>query len=101
MAFMKSVVQVTKAIKSIQDLEDFHFTHKSALTNLIVVSGAGISSGTELPSRPGRGPLGNIWDISPGAVKPSCLTLICRTVGSEDDFGISQRVSQSQKSGEN
>ncbi|KAH0509409.1 Maestro heat-like repeat-containing protein family member 2A [Microtus ochrogaster] len=37
MAFMKSVVQVTKAIKSIQDLEDFQFTHKSALTSLIVV----------------------------------------------------------------
>nr|XP_048297730.1 maestro heat-like repeat-containing protein family member 2A [Myodes glareolus] len=36
MAFMKSVVQVTKAIKSIQDLEDFQFTHKSALTSLIV-----------------------------------------------------------------
>ncbi|XP_038195034.1 maestro heat-like repeat-containing protein family member 2A [Arvicola amphibius] len=36
MAFMKSVVQVTKAIKSIQDPEDFQFTHKSALTSLIV-----------------------------------------------------------------
>ncbi|XP_057618304.1 maestro heat-like repeat-containing protein family member 2A [Chionomys nivalis] len=36
MAFMKSVVQVTKAIKSIQDLEDFQLTHKSALTSLIV-----------------------------------------------------------------
>ncbi|XP_059133991.1 maestro heat-like repeat-containing protein family member 2A isoform X4 [Peromyscus eremicus] len=35
MAFMKSVVQVTNAIKSIKDLEDFHFTHKSALTSLI------------------------------------------------------------------
>ncbi|XP_052605263.1 maestro heat-like repeat-containing protein family member 2A [Peromyscus californicus insignis] len=35
MAFMKSVVQVTNAIKSIKDLEDFHFTHKSALTRLI------------------------------------------------------------------
>lgn len=101
MAFMKSVVQVTKAIKSIQDLEDFQFTHKSALTSLIVVSGAGIPSGTELPSRPGRGSLGDIWDLSLGSVKSSCLTLICRTVGSEDDFGISQRVSQSQKSGKN
>nr|XP_056840613.1 maestro heat-like repeat-containing protein family member 2A isoform X3 [Rattus norvegicus] len=36
MAFMKSVVQVTNAIKSIQDPEDFQFAHKSALTGLIV-----------------------------------------------------------------
>ncbi|XP_021054648.1 maestro heat-like repeat-containing protein family member 2A [Mus pahari] len=36
MAFMKSVVQVTSAIKSIQDPEDFQFAHKSALTGLIV-----------------------------------------------------------------
>ncbi|EDL92102.1 similar to hypothetical protein FLJ40243 (predicted) [Rattus norvegicus] len=37
MAFMKSVVQVTNAIKSIQDPEDFQFAHKSALTGLIVI----------------------------------------------------------------
>ncbi|MEJ1272161.1 maestro heat-like repeat family member 2A [Cricetulus griseus] len=36
MAFMKSVVEVTNAIKSIKDLEEFQFTHKSALTSLIV-----------------------------------------------------------------
>ncbi|XP_021482933.1 maestro heat-like repeat-containing protein family member 2A [Meriones unguiculatus] len=36
MAFMKSVVQVTNAIKSINDVEDFQFAHKSALTGLIV-----------------------------------------------------------------
>jgi hypothetical protein len=44
MAFMKSVVQVTNAIKSIQDPEDFQFAHKSALTGLIVVSGTGLPS---------------------------------------------------------
>ncbi|KAL6070320.1 hypothetical protein STEG23_008574 [Scotinomys teguina] len=36
MAFVKSVVQVTSAIESIKDLEDFQFTYKSALTSLIV-----------------------------------------------------------------
>ncbi|CAO2625359.1 Maestro heat-like repeat-containing protein family member 2A [Lemmus lemmus] len=36
MAFLKSVVQVTKAIKNIQDLEDFQFTHKPSLTGFIV-----------------------------------------------------------------
>ncbi|XP_051009621.1 maestro heat-like repeat-containing protein family member 2A [Acomys russatus] len=36
MAFMKSVVEVANAIKSIKDLEHFHFVHKSALTGLIV-----------------------------------------------------------------
>lgn len=38
MAFMKSVVQVTKAINNIKDLEDFHFAQKTTLTSIIVVS---------------------------------------------------------------
>uniref|UniRef100_A0A8C5KPY9 Maestro heat-like repeat family member 2A n=1 Tax=Jaculus jaculus TaxID=51337 RepID=A0A8C5KPY9_JACJA len=37
MAFMKSVVQVTSALRSIKVLEDFQFAHKSALTGLITV----------------------------------------------------------------
>ncbi|PNI70226.1 MROH2A isoform 1 [Pan troglodytes] len=36
MAFMKSVVQVTKAINNIKDLEDFHFAQKTTLTTIIV-----------------------------------------------------------------
>ncbi|XP_017745882.1 PREDICTED: maestro heat-like repeat-containing protein family member 2A isoform X2 [Rhinopithecus bieti] len=36
MAFMKSVVQVTKAINNIKDLEDFHFAQKTTLTSIIV-----------------------------------------------------------------
>uniref|UniRef100_G3QJI1 Maestro heat like repeat family member 2A n=1 Tax=Gorilla gorilla gorilla TaxID=9595 RepID=G3QJI1_GORGO len=36
MAFMKSVVQVTKAINNIKDLEDFHFARKMTLTTIIV-----------------------------------------------------------------
>lgn len=34
MAFMKSVVQVTDAVKTIKDLEDFQFAPKATLTAL-------------------------------------------------------------------
>nr|XP_044607410.1 maestro heat-like repeat-containing protein family member 2A isoform X2 [Equus asinus] len=37
MAFMKSVVQVTNAIKNIKDLEDFQFAQKTTLTAMIMV----------------------------------------------------------------
>lgn len=101
MAFMKSVVEVTNAIKSIKDLEEFQFTHKSALTSLIVVSGAGIPSGQSSPVPGGLESsslivpwlrfLGDAYEISLGAVKPSCptLDLPCWTIGSENNFGIS------------
>ncbi|XP_037380153.1 maestro heat-like repeat-containing protein family member 2A [Talpa occidentalis] len=36
MAFMKSVVQVTNAIKNIRDPEDFHFSQKATLTGIIM-----------------------------------------------------------------
>ncbi|KAG3275581.1 maestro heat like repeat family member 2A [Ictidomys tridecemlineatus] len=36
MAFMKSVVQVTRAIRSIRDQEDFHFAQKPTLTRLVM-----------------------------------------------------------------
>ncbi|XP_025144976.3 LOW QUALITY PROTEIN: maestro heat-like repeat-containing protein family member 2A [Bubalus bubalis] len=36
LAFMKSVVQVTDAIKSIKDLEDFQFAQKATLTGIIM-----------------------------------------------------------------
>uniref|UniRef100_A0A2K5QWQ7 Maestro heat like repeat family member 2A n=1 Tax=Cebus imitator TaxID=2715852 RepID=A0A2K5QWQ7_CEBIM len=36
MAFIKSVVQVTKAINNIKDLEDFQFAQKTTLTSIIV-----------------------------------------------------------------
>ncbi|XP_006171221.1 maestro heat-like repeat-containing protein family member 2A isoform X1 [Tupaia chinensis] len=36
MAFMKSVVQITKAIQSLRDLEDFQFAQKTTLTGIIV-----------------------------------------------------------------
>lgn len=38
LAFMKSVVQVTDAIKSIKDLEDFQFAQEATLTGIIMVS---------------------------------------------------------------
>lgn len=38
MAFMKSIVQVTSAIRNIKDLEDFRFAPKQTLTGLVVVS---------------------------------------------------------------
>ena len=38
---MKSVVQVTDAIKSIKDLEDFQFAQKATLTGIIMVSHLG------------------------------------------------------------
>lgn len=41
MAFMKSVVQVTTAIKNIKDLEDFQFAQKMTLTGIIIVSWVG------------------------------------------------------------
>lgn len=41
MAFMKSVVQVTCAIKNIKDLEDFQFAQKTTLTAIIMVSRGG------------------------------------------------------------
>ncbi|XP_061062043.1 maestro heat-like repeat-containing protein family member 2A isoform X2 [Eubalaena glacialis] len=37
MAFMKSVVQVTDAVKNIKDLEDFQFAPKATLTGIIMV----------------------------------------------------------------
>ncbi|VTJ60688.1 Hypothetical predicted protein [Marmota monax] len=36
MAFMKGVVQVTRAIRSIKDQEDFHFAQKPTLTRLVM-----------------------------------------------------------------
>lgn len=42
-AFMKSVVQVTNAIRNIKDVE-FQFSHKSTLTGLIMVSWVGLLS---------------------------------------------------------
>ncbi|XP_008570486.1 PREDICTED: maestro heat-like repeat-containing protein family member 2A [Galeopterus variegatus] len=36
MAFMKSVVQVTSAIKNVKDLEDFQFAQKTTLTGIIM-----------------------------------------------------------------
>ncbi|XP_004674818.1 PREDICTED: maestro heat-like repeat-containing protein family member 2A [Condylura cristata] len=36
MAFLKSVVQVTSAIRNIRDPEDFHFSQKATLTGIIV-----------------------------------------------------------------
>lgn len=41
---MKSVVQVTDAIKNIKDLEDFQFAQKATLTGIIMVSHLGASS---------------------------------------------------------
>lgn len=41
MAFMKSVAQVTNAIKNIKDLEDFEFAQKMTLTGIIIVSWVG------------------------------------------------------------
>ena len=41
MAFMKSVVQVTDAVKNIKDLEDFQFAPKATLTGIIMVSWVG------------------------------------------------------------
>ncbi|XP_022265475.1 maestro heat-like repeat-containing protein family member 2A isoform X6 [Canis lupus familiaris] len=38
MAFMKSVMQVTKAIKNIKDLEDFQFAQKMTLTGIITAT---------------------------------------------------------------
>ncbi|XP_073733031.1 maestro heat-like repeat-containing protein family member 2A isoform X2 [Callorhinus ursinus] len=38
MAFMKSVVQVTNAIKNIKDLEDFQFAQKMTLTGIIMAT---------------------------------------------------------------
>ncbi|XP_044922736.1 maestro heat-like repeat-containing protein family member 2A [Mustela putorius furo] len=38
MAFMKSVVQVTTAIKNIKDLEDFQFAQKMTLTGIIIAT---------------------------------------------------------------
>ena len=38
---MKSVVQVTDAIKNIKDLEDFQFAQKVTLTGIIMVSHLG------------------------------------------------------------
>lgn len=35
---MKSVVQVTGAVRNIKDLEDFPFAHKATLTGIIMVS---------------------------------------------------------------
>lgn len=43
MAFMKSVVQVTNAIKNIKDLEDFQFAQKTTLTAITMVSRVGAS----------------------------------------------------------
>ena len=43
MAFMKSVMQVTKAIKNIKDLEDFQFAQKMTLTGIITVGWVGAS----------------------------------------------------------
>lgn len=40
MAFMKSVAQVTSAIKNIKDLEDFQFGQKTTLTAIVMVSWA-------------------------------------------------------------
>lgn len=40
---MKSVVQVTGAIRSIKEQEDFHFAQKSTLTHLVMVSWGGSS----------------------------------------------------------
>lgn len=41
MAFMKSVVQVTNAIKNVKNLEDFEFAQKMTLTGIIIVSRVG------------------------------------------------------------
>ena len=38
MAFMKSVVQVTKAVENLRDTEDFQFAQKTTLTAILVVS---------------------------------------------------------------
>lgn len=44
MAFMKSVAQVTSAIKNIKDLEDFQFGQKTTLTAIVMVSWVGEGS---------------------------------------------------------
>lgn len=45
MAFMKSVAQVTSAIKNVKDLEDFQFGQKTTLTAIVTVSrGGGVVS---------------------------------------------------------
>lgn len=41
MAFMKSVAQVTSAIRNIKDLEDFQLVQKTTLTAIVMVSRAG------------------------------------------------------------
>ena len=41
MAFTKSAVQVTDAVKNIKDLEDFQFAPKATLTGIIMVSWVG------------------------------------------------------------
>lgn len=43
MAFMKSVAQVTSAIKNVKDLEDFQFGQKTTLTAIVTVSRGGRS----------------------------------------------------------
>lgn len=43
MAFMKSVMQLTTAIRNVKDLEGLSFAPKSTLTGLIVVSWVGPS----------------------------------------------------------